>query len=926
MGNIKPSAKHKLNNPKANKAKDLDLSSSSLKTLPTKLEEFKNLKVLNLYNNHLSELSDVILKIPSLQNIVLSKNNFKIFPDKLLQLSNIRSINLNSNQLRYVKSIEGLSNSIEKLDLSNNELDILRTDFSGFSKLRVVKLDNNRISNFPKSIISESIKELSLSYNEIEKLPIEIGKLKSLRSLDLSFNNIKELPEEIGELKELRYLNLTGNQIQSVPRSFKNLTKLTDLKLAQNPLGRPPLEISSQGVKAVLHYYLNLGRSVKLREAKLLIVGQGAVGKTYLMNRLINNETPETETTQGIDIMKWVVTDSSGEAIRLNTWDFGGQEIYHSTHQFFLTKRSIYILVWEARKDEPLIYFDYWLNIINILSGKSPIILVMNKCDERTKQIDESTLREQFSNINHFISVSAKTGENIPNLRSLITECVSKLTHINDKLPEIWSQIREKLESLDNNYIEYEEYKKICHEFGIDSGQIKILSKYLHDIGVFLHFKDNTLLSTVIFLKPEWVTNSVYEILDMKDVINNNGKFKHSLLTTKMTHISSRNITLLLELMKKFELCYEVNEGEYIVPELLSPTELPLKYDFKNSLGMTYKYDFMPAGIVTRLAVRLKEYLSLNETWKYGALFKLKGSVALVKSNPYRREIYIQVKGELQAKLLDQIKWNIDLINISLNNPSHQVLVACNCNECKKTTDKYMFDWDFLQRAVSKKVNTVTCQNSIDEVHLSGLIGPYEMKHGTVQDSFSLTQEDLFYAFESIITLYLNRKATTYKEDNINDLFVDGLRLKDFEVSDQSRGGISGSGDEAGELDIIVNNERHVPISIVEALRLKSLGRGNTTIIQHLNKLILRYDAIGLPRNYLLVYCESNDFHQTWVNYQDYIDNLKHHRMYDVGINFESSEVKPSLNKNLNYKVLISYHNFNGEYKELYHILINIKK
>ena len=37
--------------------------------------------------------------------------------------------------------------------------------------------------------------------------------------------------------------------------------------------------------------------------------------------------------------------------MRLAVWDFGGQEIYHATHQFFLTDQSLFVLVWSARAD-----------------------------------------------------------------------------------------------------------------------------------------------------------------------------------------------------------------------------------------------------------------------------------------------------------------------------------------------------------------------------------------------------------------------------------------------------------------------------------------------------------------------------------------------------------------------------------------------
>jgi GTPase SAR1 family protein len=28
------------------------------------------------------------------------------------------------------------------------------------------------------------------------------------------------------------------------------------------------------------------------------------------------------------------------------TWDFGGQREYYATHQYFLSKRSLYLVVW----------------------------------------------------------------------------------------------------------------------------------------------------------------------------------------------------------------------------------------------------------------------------------------------------------------------------------------------------------------------------------------------------------------------------------------------------------------------------------------------------------------------------------------------------------------------------------------------------
>ena len=84
-------------------------------------------------------------------------------------------------------------------------------------------------------------------------------------------------------------------------------------------------------------------------------------------------------TTQGIRIIEHnfpccFSTNKNEDAspmasVKTFFWDFGGQEIYHATHQFFLTKRSLYLFVWEARKEEESRHFDYWLNVIKLLGS-----------------------------------------------------------------------------------------------------------------------------------------------------------------------------------------------------------------------------------------------------------------------------------------------------------------------------------------------------------------------------------------------------------------------------------------------------------------------------------------------------------------------------------------------------------------------------
>ncbi len=276
---------------------------------------------------------------------------------------------------------------------------------------------------------------LDLSYNQIADLS-PISPLTALTKLSLSGNQIADLSPLIG-LKNLQRLTLYNNKITQLPEELVELGReikweedwSNGIILENNPLETPPIEIVKQGTQAVRNYFKELKKeSVQLLHAKLLIVGNGEVGKTTLMKKLKDNQFKvklgEEPSTHGINIVPWELScrfnQNNAETVKINFWDFGGQDIYHATHQFFLTKRSLYLFVWEARKEEESRSFDYWLNIIKLLSANSPVIVVMNKYDLRSKLIDEASFKEKFTNIVSFLQVSCVTGKGIPELTEQI--------------------------------------------------------------------------------------------------------------------------------------------------------------------------------------------------------------------------------------------------------------------------------------------------------------------------------------------------------------------------------------------------------------------------------------------------------------------------------------------------------------------------
>ncbi|AAM05694.1 COR domain-containing protein [Methanosarcina acetivorans] len=608
----------------------LDLSENQLTQLPSEITELKNLTTLNLSGNQLTQLPSEIGELKSLTSFDLSVNQLTQLPPEIGELKNLTILNVYRNQLiQLLPEITELKN-LTTLDLSLNKLTQLPPEIGELNNLKTLYSSSNQLTQLPLEITKlKNLTELYLSSNLMIRLPLEITELKNLttlnvyrnqliqlpskitelknlKKLDLSRNQLAQLPPEIAELKNLTTLDLSRNQLAQLPPEIAELKNLTTLDLFENPLISLPPEIVSQGVKAIFTY-LKQSKTTENNEAKLIVVGDGKVGKTCLAYRLINDEFLEdVQITEGINISKWEIPApySENRKIKLNIWDFGGQEIYHSTHQFFLTNRSVYLLVWNARitKDYTNIY--YWLHTLEAFGEDSPIILVMSKMNESDDDLNLKDLKSKFLQIAGYVKIDSKDGKGISNLKEIICETVWNLPLMRVKWVDSWYEVRNELEGIGDNLILYDEFCEICRSRGLDAENIDILDGYLHDLGIILHFKDRIGLKNIVILKPEWATGAFYKILSAKSVLHNEGVLLQNELDRiwdKETYPSAVH-SQLMELMNKFELAYELpDKKRYLIPELLPKNEPDYDWDDEENLYFYYSYDsFLPSGIITR--------------------------------------------------------------------------------------------------------------------------------------------------------------------------------------------------------------------------------------------------------------------------------------------------------------------------------------
>jgi len=648
---------------------------------------------------------------------------------------NVTELNLSSKSIKELPPEIGKLKNLTVLYLRNNQLTSLPHEIGELKNLTVLWLNNNKLTSLPHEIGElKKLTELWLSGNKLISLPHEIGELKNLTWLDLDDNQLTSLPHEIVELKNLTTLYLSNNQLTSLPHEIVELKNLTVLDLDGNNITDPPPEIIKQGIEAIRNYFMakQKGASEKLYEAKLLIVGQGEVGKTCLMNRLIYKTYEEQTQTEGISIKGWKVNapDGSDTQITLNVWDFGGQEIYHATHQFFLTGRSVYLLVWDTRKEEEYGRLDHWLRKIEAFGSDSPIILVHNKWEITPKEISYQLYKDKYPQLKGYFRVSCKSPDKgwdtFEKLIKFISEMAWELPQMGNKWIDSWFKVREELEASSKNLLDYSEYLKKCAANKIEENEARILSQYLHDLGVVLHFKDIPTLRTTIILKPEWATEAVYKVAGSKKILARGGILKPTDLIELWTSeggYPTETHNILLGLMDGFELIFKmIDSNDYIVASLLSPNPVKYSWDNNDNLKFNYTYSFLPSSIMPRLIVRLHVSIERHDEkyqcWSNGVIFSWGSARARVLAFPDEKRIEISVWGYKGNELLAIIRQALEGINLSIKKAVPKRTIPCIC----KVGCPHPFDYDFLKKMEDKGKTHVPCNISAEDVDIKKLL------------------------------------------------------------------------------------------------------------------------------------------------------------------------------------------------------------
>ena len=451
--------------------------------------------------------------------------------------------------------------------------------------------------------------------------------------------------------------------------------------------------------------------------AKVMFVGDGEVGKTSLLNCFtdLQYQAPKKrrqtvgqskssvdiykapEITDGIDISEvhWFDREHDQEIV-WDCWDYAGQDIYYTTHQFFLSAGAVYLVVFNLLNRD-FSRIEYWLNSVHTRARGSPIILVGTHADDPLctesyvidyqKELKNRYLKRFKSSlgvpsIKYIITLSTKPtkkgiSEDVRSLMDRIGVIMTNLRLVGKTYPKSWLGLEKHLRTLgeqrkQNPFMTWDEFTSTAMNCHISSEDVAEAAAFLHSSGVLCHFNDeHSGLNDLVILDPQFLTNVMSAVISLRSSFAKSGE----ILEKDLIHIwrafdPSLHKTL-MGLLERFEIAFALPSNEqgdrYLIPALLPDTGKADSFsslwgpitsqDNIYQLGRIYVFKFLPLGFFSRLFVRILHLPGVKSDfyWSTGVIVKRDDEKAIIRYNPTEYKLTMHIRGPQDSSSRGQL-------------------------------------------------------------------------------------------------------------------------------------------------------------------------------------------------------------------------------------------------------------------------------
>jgi len=751
----------------------LSLRNNRVSSLPESIANLTNLRTLDLRDNGLAALPESIGNLENLWWLDVSDNCLECLPESIGRLTRLKTLFATGNVLASLPASIGQLGALWRLELATNELTWLPDSVCEVANLELLDVAQNKLVSLPDSIERLLyLRSLRLDANILRNLPESVCRLRNLKTLSVARNRLTSLPQSIGSLTQLELLDLSGNQLRQLPQSLCAMAKLPRLRLDDNPL-EPALLSAYRGETRSLNSYLRslVAETEPLYEAKLIFVGEGNVGKTTLLKALVGRENDQPRegepTTHGVKIdicsLRLPHPVEAETHIQLNAWDFGGQEVYRATHQFFFSHRSLYVLVWEPRRGVGQCQVEDWLRLIRLRVGDDARVLVVSthcRTGGRIARIDRPVLQRDFGTMIvgfyevDSLVVDATTGTyvGVNELKDAIARAAAGLDQMGMSFNTRWRKARDDLLGLTEPRISYREFADVCTRHRLGHVDAETLALLMHDLGYIVHYGDDERMRDDVVLQPEWLTKAIGFVLEDRTTQEMNGILPDNRLTEVWrdhpfegeTRYDVHLYSFFLRLMEKYDVSYRLPDGvssliAQHVPQVRP--ELPWYPEEGSPPGlrqieMVCSMDEDPPGLMPWMIVRTHDFAVGSEKtgdeghrlhWERGTFLRYPphGEAVVEKRD---RELHICSRGvwpEYFSNVLQHILQKLIVDTWPGMDGRYRFTVPCperrNGAACKGR-----FNIDALRRFLAEGDQSIRCQECGHQQAIAGLLFGFE--------------------------------------------------------------------------------------------------------------------------------------------------------------------------------------------------------